>query len=200
MAKSSVWAKRFRTTRNYSFFLAIIGAHLSNKMWRMISTSGKAVVLIGNGTKNWYIRYIGHIGLKLLGQSCGSSLLQKSLSQNHCDPIYSNPFSVCFNKVLKHGKPGPYLFISVLFKHKFYRKNCKLHRDLNSDLWHWREARWPLDHNNGPGLIRLFNFFWGSFYASLLGSIDNSRICCNGCGRVYFLCIVTLVGTTTWIN
>ena len=34
---------------------------------------------------------------------------------------------------LKWGNPGLFWFIFVLFKHNFYRKNCKCHPDSNSD-------------------------------------------------------------------
>ena len=42
--------------------------------------------------------------------------------------------------------PGLFLFIFVLFKHKFYM----LQRDLNSGRWSRRWASWPLDHHHGP--------------------------------------------------
>ena len=40
----------------------------------------------------------------------------------------------------KWSNSGPFLFIFVLFKHKFYRKNCRCQRDLNSDRWSRRQA------------------------------------------------------------
>ena len=35
--------------------------------------------------------------------------------------------------ILKRANPGLFSFIFVLFKHKFYRKNCSLKQDSNSD-------------------------------------------------------------------
>ena len=52
----------------------------------------------------------------------------------------------------KQANPGLFLFVFVLFKHKFYRKNCRIRRDLNSDRWNLRQARRPLDHHD---LIRV---------------------------------------------
>ena len=37
--------------------------------------------------------------------------------------------------------PASFLFIFVLFKHKFYRKNCRRQRDSNSDRLSRRRAR-----------------------------------------------------------
>ena len=51
--------------------------------------------------------------------------------------------------------PSLFLFI---FKHKFYRKNCMLQRDSNSDRWSRSRARWPLDHHHGP--IFLYFLSW----------------------------------------
>ena len=45
--------------------------------------------------------------------------------------------------------PFAILFIFVLFKHAFYRNNCRLQRDSNSDHWSRGRARWPLDHHHG---------------------------------------------------
>ena len=39
-----------------------------------------------------------------------------------------------------------FIYFRFLFKHKFYRINCRLQRDSNSDCWIGRRARWPLDH------------------------------------------------------
>ena len=53
-----------------------------------------------------------------------------------------------FGHIFKWTYPGLFLFIFVLFKHKFYRKNCRLQQDLNSDRWSRRRGRWPLDHHH----------------------------------------------------
>ena len=45
----------------------------------------------------------------------------------------------------KMDQPLPLFVFFVLFKHKFYWKNCRLQRDSRR-----RRARWPLDHHNGP--------------------------------------------------
>ena len=50
--------------------------------------------------------------------------------------------------------PASFLFIFVLFKHKFYRKNCRHQQDSNSDHRSWRRARWPLDHHHGPSYLK----------------------------------------------
>ena len=56
---------------------------------------------------------------------------------------------------LKNGPtPASFLFIFVLFKHKFYRKNCRHQQDSNSDHRSWRRARWPLDHHHGPSYLK----------------------------------------------
>ena len=47
------------------------------------------------------------------------------------------------------AKPGLFLFIFVLFKHKFYRKNCRYQQDSNSDRRNRRRACWPLNHHHG---------------------------------------------------
>ena len=52
----------------------------------------------------------------------------------------------------KWPTPASFLFIFVLFKHKFYRKNCRLQQDSNLDHRSWRQARWPLDHHHSPYL------------------------------------------------
>ena len=54
------------------------------------------------------------------------------------------------NFFLKMGQSQPLFVYFVLFKHKFYRKNCRRQQDSNSDLWSRRRARWPLDHHHGP--------------------------------------------------
>ena len=53
---------------------------------------------------------------------------------------------------LKNGPtPASFLFIFVLFRLKFYRNNCRLWRDSNSDWRIRRRAHWPLDHHHhGP--------------------------------------------------
>ena len=47
----------------------------------------------------------------------------------------------------RHIRNGPptqaFMFTFVLFKHKFTEKNCRLHRDSNSDRQSRRRARWP---------------------------------------------------------
>ena len=45
---------------------------------------------------------------------------------------------------------GIFFFIFVLFKHKFYRKHCRLQRDSNLGYPSRRQARWPLDHHHSP--------------------------------------------------
>ena len=47
----------------------------------------------------------------------------------------------------KWANPGLFSFIFVLFRHIFYRKNCGLLQDLNSDRRSRRQACWPLDHH-----------------------------------------------------
>ena len=42
------------------------------------------------------------------------------------------------------------LFIFILFKYKFYGKNCRRQRDSNSDGRSRSRACWPLDHHHGP--------------------------------------------------
>ena len=50
-----------------------------------------------------------------------------------------------------------FLFIFVLFKHKFHRKNCRRQRNSNSDRRRGRWACWPLDHHHrGPRFSFLF--------------------------------------------
>ena len=51
--------------------------------------------------------------------------------------------------------PASFLFIFVLFKHTFYRKNCRLQRDSNLDRWNRRQERWPLDHHHHGPLSRI---------------------------------------------
>ena len=50
----------------------------------------------------------------------------------------------------KWANTGLFLFIFILFRHKFYRKNCRLQGYSNSDRPSRRQARWPLDHRGGP--------------------------------------------------
>ena len=45
-----------------------------------------------------------------------------------------------------------FLFIFVLFKHKFYRKNCRLQLDSKSDCRSRRPTCWPLDHHQCPSV------------------------------------------------
>ena len=53
------------------------------------------------------------------------------------------------NSFFKWANSGLFLLIFVLFKHKFYRKNCRLQRDSNSDRQRRWRARWPLNHHHG---------------------------------------------------
>ena len=53
------------------------------------------------------------------------------------------------NSFFKWANSGLFLLIFVLFKHKFYRKNCRLQRDSNSDHHRRWQARWPLNHHHG---------------------------------------------------
>ena len=46
-----------------------------------------------------------------------------------------------YNFSEKRATPGLFQFIFVLFKHKFYRKNCRLQRDSNSYHRSRRQAR-----------------------------------------------------------
>ena len=50
------------------------------------------------------------------------------------------PDHVVKDGFFKWTNPGHFLFIFVLFKHKFYRKNCMLQWDSNSDRWSRRRA------------------------------------------------------------
>ena len=52
-------------------------------------------------------------------------------------------------------QPRP-LFIFVLSKHKFYRRNCELQWDSNSDRRSRRQALWPLDDHQGPWTQLIF--------------------------------------------
>ena len=54
------------------------------------------------------------------------------------------------NFFLKMGQSQPLFVYFVLFKHKFYRKNCRRQQDSNSDRRSRRRVRWPLDHHHGP--------------------------------------------------
>ena len=55
------------------------------------------------------------------------------------------------NGFFSMGYTWPLLFIFVLFKQ--FTENCRLQWDSNSDRRYRRQARWPLDHNNGPTLV-----------------------------------------------
>ena len=68
--------------------------------------------------------------------------------------IRPSPVSFVFFK--KMGQPRPLLFIFVHFTQKFYRKNCRLQQNLNSDH---RNRRQEADHlttttANGPNGTR----------------------------------------------
>ena len=78
-----------------------------------------------------------------------ASLNKRSLSyRNEGDgPLWRN--YRWSNYFFKWTNPGHFLFIFVLFKHKFYRKNCMLQWDSNSDRWSRRRACWPLNHYHG---------------------------------------------------
>ena len=56
--------------------------------------------------------------------------------------------SVCCKYLKNLANPGLFLFIFVLFKYKFYRKNCRREQYSNSDHRSRRRARWPLDHHH----------------------------------------------------
>ena len=71
----------------------------------------------------------------------------------------------------KRANSGLFLFIFVLFKHKFYRKNCRRQQDSNSDRWSRRRARWPLDHHHGPNLRILTIDNVRSWFAILAGGV-----------------------------
>ena len=63
-----------------------------------------------------------------------------------------------FKKLAYHGL---FLFIFVLFKHKFLLK-----QDLSSDCRNRRQASWPLDHP-------LFAYYASQFYIVCLNSISS---------------------------
>ena len=66
--------------------------------------------------------------------------------QKKCFSLHS-PMLLLF----KWGNLGLFLFIFILFKQIFYRKNCWLQRDSNLNR---RWAHWPLDHHHhGPKLM-----------------------------------------------
>ena len=48
---------------------------------------------------------------------------------------------------LNIGQPRPLFYFWSFQTHKFYRKNCRRHRDLNSDRQSRRRACWPPDHD-----------------------------------------------------
>ena len=58
----------------------------------------------------------------------------------------------------------------VLFKHKFYRKNCRCQQDSNSESRSRRRARWPLDHHHGLNIHSLFD--WKSLFNFLWTSVN----------------------------
>ena len=65
--------------------------------------------------------------------------------------------SSSFKMFFKCADPGLFLFISGLFKHKFYSINCRLQWDLNSDCQNKRQACLPLDHHHyGPVLSKSY--------------------------------------------
>ena len=70
-----------------------------------------------------------------------------SLIKDALDLSANHPHPLAFSLV---AKPGLFLFIFVLFKHKFYGKNCCLMCNSNSDSGNRRQACWPLDPHNGP--------------------------------------------------
>ena len=56
------------------------------------------------------------------------------------------------------NRPTPgssFLFIFVLFKHKFTEKNCRRKKVSNSDRRSRRRACWPLNHHHGPQVLFL---------------------------------------------
>ena len=55
-----------------------------------------------------------------------------------------------FELLFKWTNSGLFLLIFILFKHKFYRKNCRLQWNSNSGHQN-RRARWPLDHHHHHG-------------------------------------------------
>ena len=81
-------------------------------------------------------------------------LIHGSSSSNSCTIIPPSSFrderGFHSKLFLKMGQSQPLFVYFVLFKHKFYRKNCRRQQDSNSDLWSRRRARWPLDHHHGP--------------------------------------------------
>ena len=62
--------------------------------------------------------------------------------------------------------PVLFVFIFVLFTHKFYRKNCRRQRDSNSDRRSWRRARWPLDHTKAQIIKQSYHLLLSSFNSS----------------------------------
>ena len=63
----------------------------------------------------------------------------------------------------KRANPGLVLLIFVLFKHQFYRKNCRLQQDSNSDRRSRRLARWQIDHCHGASYPHLCSFHFLCF-------------------------------------
>ena len=56
--------------------------------------------------------------------------------------------SELMHQTQKRSQEKNFFFFFVLFKHKLYRKNCRLQWDSNSDRRNKRRARWPLDHHH----------------------------------------------------
>ena len=103
------------------------------------------------------------------------------------------------------GQPRP-LFYFVLFKRKFYRKNCSLQRDSNSDCRSARQAHWPLDHHHIAGEYNfiipfksLQNFFWIDSSVTRLGRSVNvlgSNISHKKCPNIWWIFLAVLKTTT----
>ena len=71
---------------------------------------------------------------------------------------------ICPTFFKKMGQPRPLLFVFILFKHKFYKKNCRRQHDSNSDRWSSKWVRWPLDHQH----MSYFNC-WSKICPSKIG-------------------------------
>ena len=83
--------------------------------------------------------------------------------------------------LLKLGQPRPLFVYFRSFQQQFYRKNCRLQRESNSDRWSRRRARWPLDHHHSPKQIYtrktiqyLCQFLWQFMAPSALPKKLNS--------------------------
>ena len=84
----------------------------------------------------------------------------------------SKSFHRCFQKWVD---PDLFLLMFVLFKDKFYRKNCRLQQDWSSIRQSRRQASWPLDHHyHGP----CFALFHTTCFL-------NSRIIISFLGRAF---------------